>query len=105
MNERDYRIARQLKKRLSDVVELVDFRVFGSRVREEQEEYSDMDVFIEVEFLSKEIKEKIYDITWEIGFRNFMVISPIIFTYEEIEDSPLRSSPIVRNIQEGGIRV
>ena len=105
MNERDYRIAKELKKRLLNIVSLVNFRVFGSRVKGTQDEYSDMDVFIEVEYLDKELKEKLREIIWEEGFRNSVYISPLIFTRYEIEDSPLRVSPIVKNINEEGVEV
>lgn len=105
MKQKDYEIAKDLKKRLSEVVNLIDFKVFGSRARGKADEYSDMDVFIEVESLDKKIKEKISDITWEIGFENLIVISPLIFTRDEIENSPLRASPIVKNIAEEGVAV
>jgi len=49
LTARDYEIARTLKERLSKIVELIDFRIFGSRARGVANEYSDMDVFIEVE--------------------------------------------------------
>ena len=105
MNERDYKIAKELKKRLSEVVNLIDFRVFGSRAKGTQDKYSDMDVFIEVEYLDKELKEGMREIIWEEGFENSIYISPLIFTRYEIEDSPLRASPIVKNINEEGVRV
>ena len=105
MKQKDYKIAKKLKERLSEVIHLIDFRVFGSRARESGDEYSDMDVFIEVESLNKKLKEKISEIIWEVGFQNFIVISPLIFTKEEIENSPLRSSPIVKNIREEGVVV
>lgn len=105
METKDYTVAKQLKERLSEVVKLIDFRVFGSRARGDEDEYSDMDVFLEVESLNKELKEKIHDIVWEVGFENFIVISPLIFTRHEIEQSPLRASPIVKNIVEEGVRV
>lgn len=105
MNERDYKIAKELKKRLSDVVSIIDFRVFGSRAKGTQDEYSDMDVFIEVEYLDKELKEGVREIIWEEGFENSIYISPLIFTRYEIEDSPLRASPIVKNINEEGVKV
>ncbi|HLA47881.1 MAG TPA: nucleotidyltransferase domain-containing protein, partial [Nitrospinota bacterium] len=65
----------------------------------------DMDVFIEVESINKVLKELILDTVWEVGFKNFIVISPLIFTRDEIERSALRSSPIVRNIVEEGVRL
>ncbi len=103
MKPKDYEIAKKLKERLSEVVQLIDFRVFGSRARGDEDEYSDMDIFLEVELLNKELEKKISDIAWEVGFENFIFISPLIFTKDEIENSPLRSSPIVRNIKEEGV--
>ncbi len=105
MKQKDYEIAKKLKEKLSEVVHLIDFRVFGSRARGDEDEYSDMDVFIEVEYLDSQLKKKIRDITWEIGFENSIYISPLIFTRYEIEDSPLRVSSIVKNITEEGVRV
>ncbi|MGA1824536.1 MAG: nucleotidyltransferase domain-containing protein [bacterium] len=105
MNQRDYKIAQELKEKLSSVVQLVDFRVFGSRARGDKSVYSDMDVFIEVERIDKKLKEKISDITWEIGYKHLIVISPLVYTRYEIEKSPMRESPIVKNIVEEGIQV
>lgn len=105
MLARDYEIAKKLKERLLEVVQIVDFRVFGSRARGEGDEYSDMDVFIEVERLDNQLKETIRDIVWEVGFENSIYISPLIFTRYELEDSPLRASPIVENINREGVRV
>jgi len=105
MNESNYKIAKELKKRLSDVISLIDSRVFGSRAKGTQGEYSDMDVFIEVEYLDKELEKGVREIIWEEGFENSIYISPLLFTRHEIEDSPLRASPIVKNINEEGIKV
>ena len=105
MKSEDLRIARELKSRLSSLVELLDFKVFGSRARGDADEYSDMDVFFEVESLDSELKEKISAIVWEVGFNNYTVISPLIFTRDELENSPLRSSPIVEAIAEEGVAV
>ncbi|HTP66253.1 MAG TPA: nucleotidyltransferase domain-containing protein [Geobacteraceae bacterium] len=106
MLDRDLRIARELKEKIAANVPLLDFKVFGSRARGDADEYSDMDVFIEVEELDRAIKEKISDIVWEVGFNNdCMHISPLIFTRHEIEESPLRISSIVQAIAEEGVRI
>jgi uncharacterized protein len=105
MKESDLSIALELKERLSALVQVVDFRVFGSRARGNADEYSDMDVFVEVEYLDRSLKERLLDIAWEIGFENFMVISPLIYTRDEIENSPHRSSPIIKIIAQEGVPI
>lgn len=105
MTGKDYQVAKELKDRLSSIADMVDFRVFGSRARGDADEFSDMDVFIEVESLDKPLKETISEVVWEVGFENSIYISPLIFTRQEIEDSPLRASPIVKNINEEGVKI
>lgn len=105
MNKKDLNIAMELKKRLSEQVRLVDMSVFGSRARGNAAEDSDMDVFIEVDSLDKKLKEQILDITWEIGLENLMVISPLIVSRDELDNSPLRSSSIIRSIRQEGYRI
>ncbi|MDA8105185.1 MAG: nucleotidyltransferase domain-containing protein [Nitrospiraceae bacterium] len=105
MTEKDRAIALELKEKLSQVVPLVDFKVYGSRARGSATEDSDMDVFIEVASLDSETKKKIRQIAWEVGFEHLMHISPLIFTRHEIEKSPLRASDIVKNIEKEGVAV
>ena len=105
MNAKDYKVAKELKEQLSDVTSFVDIIVFGSRARGDQDEYSDLDISIIVPSLNTELKERIYEIVWQVGFDNYMVISPILFTKDEIANSPLRSAPIIKNIFEEGIRI
>ncbi len=105
MKNEDIRIARELKTKLSSIVELLDFKVFGSRARGDADAYSDMDVFFEVEALDTALKDKISEIVWEVGFNNYTVISPLIFTRDELENSPMRSSPIIEVIAAEGVAV
>lgn len=105
MNRKDLVIALELKRRLSRIVSLIDLRVFGSRARGDSDEYSDMDVYVLVENMDKDLKQRVRDIIWEVGFENFIVISPLLFTKDEIENTAMRSSQIVRNIIEDGVRI
>ena len=70
LTAKDYQIAKKLKDRMLKIVPLLDFRVFGSRAREDHKEDSDIDLFLEVEILSKELENKIYEIAWEICYEN-----------------------------------
>lgn len=78
MTSDDLKVAKELKQRLASLAQLVDFRVFGSRARGNADEDSDMDVFVAVESLTPELKEGIHEITWDVGFKHFLVISPLI---------------------------
>ncbi len=99
------RIARELKKRLSREFNVKEVRIFGSRARGDNDKYSDFDIFIEVDQLSREIKNRIREIAWEVGIENSVVISPIIFSSTELSATPLRSSPFVRNVFREGIQI
>ena len=55
MNPKDYKVAKDLKERLSDVTSFVDIIVFGSRARGDQDEYSDLDISIIVPSLNTEL--------------------------------------------------
>ena len=105
MTANDRKIALELKQRLAGQAELVDFKVFGSRARGDAEETSDMDVFVEVESLTPDVKERIHVLTWEVGFKHFMVISPLVVSRYELEKTPLRSSSIIRSIAREGVAV
>lgn len=105
MKDDDLRVAWELRKRLTGLVEILDFKVFGSRARGDADEYADLDVFCKVEAIDGELKDRIFDIVWDIGFRNGIVISTLIFTREELENSPLRVSPIVEVIAEEGVSI
>jgi predicted nucleotidyltransferase len=105
MKEKDRRIAEELKNRLSGVVQLIDFKVFGSRARGDDDEFSDLDVFIEVEVINAALHDAISEAVWDVGYQNYTVISPLIFTRDELENSPLKVSQIVQVIAEEGVVV
>lgn len=98
-------IAQKLKVRLTQKIPFVEIRLFGSRARDDYEETSDMDIFIELEDVTREVKNIIADTAWELGLENLIHISPIIFSKDEIEHSPQRSSSLVRNILNEGIKI
>ncbi|HEY4743629.1 MAG TPA: nucleotidyltransferase domain-containing protein [Desulfuromonadaceae bacterium] len=105
LRDDDYTIAWQLKERVLRIAPLVDFRVFGSRARGDADEYSDLDVFLEFEEVDRELEERVSDIAWELGLEHRLVISPLLFSRHEIEESPLRISPIVTAIRAEGVPV
>ena len=106
MKNNDIQLARKLKERIVTIAPLLDFRVFGSRGRGDATWDSDLDVFIEYETVTKSIEEQVSDAAWDVGFYNgCIVICPLIFSRYEVEESPMRTSPILKVILEEGEQV
>ncbi|RPJ16461.1 MAG: nucleotidyltransferase domain-containing protein [Desulfobacteraceae bacterium] len=103
--EHDIQTARELKNRVSKLTPLIDFRLFGSRARGDADEYSDMDIFMEFETIDRELRNTIKNAAWEMTLESGIVVTTLLFSRHEIENSPLRSSPIVRVIMEEGVPV
>ena len=101
----DLQTAIELKKRVSKLTPPIDFRLFGSRARGDADEYSDMDIFIEFETIDRELKNRVKNAAWEMTLETGIVVSTLLFSRYEIENSPLRSSSIIRVIMEEGISV
>ena len=105
MREKDKQIILQLKGLLQQEVELNEIRIFGSRAGDSFSEESDIDVYIQVDTTSREIKDKIRELCWYVSYEYGVVISPLIFSKDEVENSPLKSSPIIKNIYSDGIAI
>ncbi len=95
-------LKRGIKQDLADV-ELIDFRVYGSRARGDFIPDSDMDVFLEVVSVSKEQRLKISEIAWEVGFERDRVISTFVVTVEQKKNGPLAANPILSHIEHEGV--
>jgi predicted nucleotidyltransferase len=101
----DRQTALELKRRVAALVPIVQFCVFGSRARGDAAEDSDLDVFLVVDRIDTDLREKISEAAWEVGFENDTVLSTFVVTIEQLEHGPLGVSPIVRRIEEEGIRL
>ena len=105
MIENDLQTVRELKKRVSKLKPLIDFRLFGSRAHGDADDYSDMDIFMESETVDRDLRSRVKNATWEMTMESGIVVTTLLFSRHEIEDSPLRSSPIIRVIMEEGVPV
>lgn len=95
----------KLKREIGKTLNLVDYRVFGSKARGEESPESDIDVMIEVENYTPEVEAQIDDLVYEINLDHDCLISAVIFGSKELHETPLRESPIYRSISREGIRI
>ena len=95
------KLALTLRKKIGDI----EIIIFGSRVRDDYDKFSDIDVCLIVKNMSPKVKEKIFNAVWKVGFEEGIVISPLIFTKKEWIDSPITESPIHKVINKEGIKI
>ena len=104
LTETDRQIAREFQRRLEAVAAVLDLRVFGSRARGDAAPDSDLDIFIEVEILTPELRQRISEIAWEVGFEMDRVIFTIVTTQDQLEHGAMGANPLVLNVEREGIR-
>ncbi len=105
MKKVDFKVAKEFASRIRKKLGEVSIIVYGSRARGDDELFSDMDICIVVNKLDKKTREIIFTTAWETGFKEDVVIVPLMFEKNEWENSPILESPIYKNIQREGVEV
>jgi predicted nucleotidyltransferase len=100
LSTRDARIARKVKRRLSEITPVKRLVVYGSRARGNPTKYSDLDLYIELGIeVNPALRKKIREIAWEVSLDSGMVITTLVASER------LRGQPILKAIQSEGITV
>ena len=82
-----------------------DVRLFGSRARGEGDAESDLDVFVVVPILSWDIEKSIYGLSFDISLRHDVLISPILYSQDDIKNPSIQISPLYKTVQREGVRI
>ena len=105
LNENEKKAVENLKSKLKERFNVRDIRLFGSKVRGQAGPDSDVDIMIELAKRSPEIESEIDDITFEVNLENDSFITTIVFGQDELQQGPMKESPIYKTIQKEGIPV
>ncbi|MBN1509808.1 MAG: nucleotidyltransferase domain-containing protein [Sedimentisphaerales bacterium] len=76
--------------------------LYGSAARGELDEESDIDLLVVLPRIGWEIQKEIVAACFEAELQCGRIISAICYTTEEMEHSPLRSSPLVLTARREG---
>ena len=105
LSQTDQLIAQQLKEKLQEITQLENLVVYGSRARGDSSPDSDLDVFIEVLSITPDLRRKISETAWEIGFMNGIIISTFVVTPFDIQEGPVGANPLLIAVKSEGIPV
>lgn len=94
-------LSETLKKELGNSIK--DLILFGSRARGEAYPESDYDVLVLVDKETKELEEKIFNISGEIGWEYNAIIIP--FVYEKNYYERRKYNPLFMNIRKEGVHI
>jgi uncharacterized protein len=101
LKENERRAVDALKGELEARFDVREIRVFGSKSRGEADADADLDVMIQLGTRSPEIESEIDDITFEINLRNDSFITTVVLGESELEQGPMKESPIYKIISGG----
>lgn len=105
MNARDRAIVEEFAARVrAEIDPRARIWAYGSRVRGDQEDYSDLDVCVVLpEKVTYERRLAVGHIAWEIGFEREVFIQDIVFSEESFERGPMSAHPLVKSILREGL--
>ncbi len=103
MNADDRKILAKFQSLLLEKLTPHAVALFGSRARGAAEIDSDMDVLVVVSNRDKETEDYISDCAWEAAARRGVVLVPVVFSRQEWEEGPERSSLLAQSIKREGI--
>ncbi len=93
----------RFKEILKEKYSILDFRIFGSKARDDASQGSDIDIMIEIEDYRPGLESEIRNIAFEINLEYDCLITTTIFSRKELEEGPLSESPLYKTIETEGM--
>lgn len=94
----------ELKQAVAAKYKLSDMRLFGSNARGDITEDSDIDIFLQLPNLTKDIERDVYNMAYDLELKYDCLID-IILLSDSIVKTHAEYLPIYRNILLEGLRI
>ena len=104
MKKKIEQIVRELKDRISEKYSIKEMRVFGSSARGDRNPESDIDVWVHLSHVSRQIEEDLFDMAYDMELKHDCLIDIIV-----VDDRGLSGAqgpaPIYEKIRAEGAAV
>ena len=97
-------IVAELKNKISEKFDILEFIVFGSTARRERRPDSDIDVFVRLSHINRQIEEALFDIAYEVELKYDCLIDIIVFGNDAVSKK-LEETPVYQKVLEEGVAV
>lgn len=106
MNPIDKKILLRFKSLIERRISLHKVVLFGSRARKDAHPSSDLDVLVVLDGPNtKEARDQISDCAWEAGFEIGVVVATVVFSRNDWENGPDRSSLLAQAVEKEGVPI
>ncbi len=102
MNDAERNVLAKVTQTLRERFHAKEILLYGSAARGQLDDESDIDLLVVLPKAGWEIHREISAVCFDAGLQCDRVISATCFTTEEMEHSPLRSSPLVLTARREG---
>jgi len=96
-------IIMELKGKISDKYDVHEMRVFGSTARGDRREDSDIDVFVHMPKVNRQIEEDLFDMAYELELKYDCLIDLIVFSDEALKGRYGRTPIYEKVLSEGTV--
>lgn len=97
----DIEIVTEFKKKAQEVYPGTRVYFYGSRVSRTNRDDSDYDVLVILDEVNPVVRDIVYDIAWEVGFKYDAMISPVLAGKDEF--IRMSGSPFFNNVKQNGL--
>jgi predicted nucleotidyltransferase len=104
MDKKIQKIVKELKAKISSKYEIDELKVFGSSARDERREDSDIDVYLLIPEMNRQIEEDLFDIAYDLELKYDCLIDLIVFDKQALKGK-YTSAPVYEKVLSEGLSI